>query len=69
MTLYTAVSAASAFTASSSVNPVGLVYTFHGCIFLQNSDNRKLIAWSSGSEHRFCDGHDRKVDGSTLAQA
>ena len=25
--------------------------------------------WPSGSEHRFYDGHDRKVDGSTPIQA
>ena len=26
-------------------------------------------AWSSGLERRYCDGHDRKVDGSTPAKA
>ena len=26
-------------------------------------------AWPSGSERRFYDGHDRKIDGSNLTQA
>ena len=28
-----------------------------------------LAEWPGGSERRFYDGHDRKVDGSTLTQA
>ena len=28
-----------------------------------------LVAWPSGSERRFYDGHDRKIDGSTPTQA
>ena len=35
----------------------------------RNINRKQSAAWPSGSECRFYDGHDRKVDGSTFTQA